>query len=40
LPLAMQLAAPAGTDDRLLAVAAWCETRVGGLPSGGPVLAG
>ena len=40
LPLAMQLATPAGTDDRLLAVAAWCETRVGGLPVDGPVLAG
>ncbi len=25
LPLGMQLAAPAGKDDRLLAVAAWCE---------------
>ncbi len=25
LPLGMQLAAPAGEDDRLLAVAAWCE---------------
>ncbi len=28
LPLGMQLAAPAGTDDRLLAVAAWCEARL------------
>jgi Asp-tRNA(Asn)/Glu-tRNA(Gln) amidotransferase A subunit family amidase len=25
LPLAVQLAAPAGADARLLAVAAWCE---------------
>jgi Asp-tRNA(Asn)/Glu-tRNA(Gln) amidotransferase A subunit family amidase len=24
----MQLAAPAGEDDRLLAVAAWCEARL------------
>jgi amidase len=28
LPLGMQLAAPAGEDDRLLAVAAWCEARL------------
>lgn len=28
LPLGMQLAAPAGADDRLLAVAAWCEARL------------
>ena len=28
LPLGMQLAAPAGDDDRLLAVAAWCEARL------------
>jgi Asp-tRNA(Asn)/Glu-tRNA(Gln) amidotransferase A subunit family amidase len=28
LPLGMQLATPAGTDDRLLAVAAWCEARL------------
>ncbi len=26
LPLGLQLAAPAGADDRLLAVAGWCET--------------
>jgi Asp-tRNA(Asn)/Glu-tRNA(Gln) amidotransferase A subunit family amidase len=24
----MQLATPAGTDDRLLAIAAWCEARL------------
>lgn len=29
LPLGMQLATPAGDDDRLLAVAAWCEPRFG-----------
>ena len=28
LPLGMQLATPAGTDDRLLAVAAWCAARL------------
>ncbi|HEY6597880.1 MAG TPA: amidase, partial [Pseudomonadales bacterium] len=28
LPLGMQLAAPAGADDRLLAVAAWCEAKL------------
>jgi len=28
LPLGMQLAAPLGADDRLLAVAAWCEARL------------
>jgi Asp-tRNA(Asn)/Glu-tRNA(Gln) amidotransferase A subunit family amidase len=28
LPLGMQLATPAGQDDRLLAVAAWCEARL------------
>jgi amidase len=28
LPLGMQLATPSGTDDRLLAVAAWCEARL------------
>jgi amidase len=28
LPLGMQLAAPAGADDKLLAVAAWCEARL------------
>jgi Asp-tRNA(Asn)/Glu-tRNA(Gln) amidotransferase A subunit family amidase len=28
LPLGMQLASPPGTDDRLLSVAAWCETRL------------
>jgi Asp-tRNA(Asn)/Glu-tRNA(Gln) amidotransferase A subunit family amidase len=28
LPLGMQLATPAGTDDRLLAIAAWCEARL------------
>jgi len=28
LPLGMQLATPAGTDDRLLGVAAWCEARL------------
>jgi Asp-tRNA(Asn)/Glu-tRNA(Gln) amidotransferase A subunit family amidase len=28
LPLGMQLATPAGADDRLLAVAAWCEARL------------
>ena len=28
LPLGMQLASPAGDDDRLLAVAAWCEARL------------
>jgi Asp-tRNA(Asn)/Glu-tRNA(Gln) amidotransferase A subunit family amidase len=34
LPLGMQLAAPAGADDRLLAVAAWCEAQLPfeGLP--------
>ena len=34
LPLGMQLATPSGTDDRLLAVAAWCEARLPfrGLP--------
>ena len=34
LPLGMQLAATAGDDDRLLAVAAWCEARLpfAGLP--------
>jgi Asp-tRNA(Asn)/Glu-tRNA(Gln) amidotransferase A subunit family amidase len=25
LPIGLQLAAPRGRDDRLLAVAAWCE---------------
>jgi amidase len=34
LPLGMQLVAPPGADNRLLAVAAWCETR---LPFGGLV---
>ena len=29
LPLGLQLAAPAGEDDRLLAVAAWCESCFG-----------
>lgn len=29
LPLGVQLAAPAGADDRLLAVAAWCEPLLG-----------
>jgi Asp-tRNA(Asn)/Glu-tRNA(Gln) amidotransferase A subunit family amidase len=29
LPLGMQLAAPAGEDDRLLSVAAWCEPHFG-----------
>ena len=28
LPLGLQLAAPLGADDRLLAVAAWCEARL------------
>jgi len=28
LPLGMQLASPAGTDERLLGVAAWCEARL------------
>jgi Asp-tRNA(Asn)/Glu-tRNA(Gln) amidotransferase A subunit family amidase len=28
LPLGLQLATPAGQDDRLLAVAAWCEARL------------
>ena len=28
LPLGMQIAAPAGADDRLLGVAAWCEARL------------
>ena len=28
LPLGMQPATPAGQDDRLLAVAAWCEARL------------
>jgi Asp-tRNA(Asn)/Glu-tRNA(Gln) amidotransferase A subunit family amidase len=28
LPLGMQLAAPAGRDDALLAIAAWCESRL------------
>jgi Asp-tRNA(Asn)/Glu-tRNA(Gln) amidotransferase A subunit family amidase len=28
LPLGMQIAAPAGADDRLLGVAAWCEERL------------
>ena len=28
LPLGMQIAAPADADDRLLAVAAWCEARL------------
>ncbi len=28
LPLGMQLATPAGHDDRLLSVAAWCESRL------------
>ncbi len=28
MPLGMQLAAPAGNDDKLLAVAAWCEARL------------
>jgi amidase len=28
LPLGMQLVAPTDTDDRVLAVAAWCETRL------------
>jgi amidase len=28
LPLGMQIASPAGTDDRLLALAAWCEARL------------
>ena len=28
LPLGMQLAAPPGADDRLLAAAAWCEARL------------
>ena len=28
MPLGMQLAAVAGADDRLLAVAAWCEARL------------
>lgn len=28
MPLGMQLAAPARCDDRLLAVAAWCEARI------------
>ena len=28
LPLGMQIAAPAGGDDRLLGVAAWCEARL------------
>jgi Asp-tRNA(Asn)/Glu-tRNA(Gln) amidotransferase A subunit family amidase len=28
LPLGMQLASPAGADDRVLAVAAWCEARL------------
>jgi Asp-tRNA(Asn)/Glu-tRNA(Gln) amidotransferase A subunit family amidase len=34
LPLGMQLAAPAGRDDRLLAVAAWCEARLPFKPLG------
>ena len=28
LPLGLQLAAPSAADDRLLAVAAWCETQL------------
>jgi amidase len=28
LPVGMQLAAPAGADDALLAVAAWCEGKL------------
>jgi Asp-tRNA(Asn)/Glu-tRNA(Gln) amidotransferase A subunit family amidase len=28
LPLGMQIACPAGADDRLLAVAAWCESKL------------
>ena len=28
LPMGLQLAAPQGRDDRLLAVAAWCEARL------------
>ncbi len=28
LPLGMQIVAPAGADDRLLGVAAWCEARL------------
>ena len=32
LPLGAQLAAPQGADDRLLAVAAWCERAVGFSP--------
>ena len=28
LPIGMQIASPAGTDDQLLAVAAWCEGRL------------
>jgi len=34
LPLGMQFAAPAGSDDKLLAIAGWCEAR---LPFKGPV---
>jgi amidase len=29
LPLGLQMAAAPGTDDRLLAVAQWCEARLG-----------
>jgi Asp-tRNA(Asn)/Glu-tRNA(Gln) amidotransferase A subunit family amidase len=28
MPLGMQLASPSGSDDKLLAVAAWCEERL------------
>jgi amidase len=28
MPLGMQLATPAGDDDKLLAIAAWCEARL------------
>jgi Asp-tRNA(Asn)/Glu-tRNA(Gln) amidotransferase A subunit family amidase len=28
MPLGMQIAAPAGADDKLLALAAWCEARL------------
>ena len=28
MPMGLQLAAPRGCDDRLLAVAAWCEARL------------
>jgi len=40
LPLAMQIAAPAGADDRVLAVAAWSEACIAWPGSGGVALAG